>query len=213
MLIRDSKVTFVGCVRKVSQKALYTTFLIEDGTGKTEIRYFHASASSSQDPSENVVDEFGKSSIVSENTYVKLLCRANGSSGNKSFVAQNIHEITDFNEVTCHFLEAMMATLHFTKGKAVSSNLGAASMASNQNPDQAASNNVSDSLNDVQRRFLQLVKEMQVGENGSYVPDIIARMTKEGFNQAKIQDAAEFLRTEGQVFSTIDENHLQPSIA
>ncbi|KAI8853059.1 hypothetical protein BC829DRAFT_414177 [Chytridium lagenaria] len=125
-------VYFVGRVIKVVNQSTFASYSVEDGTGIIEFKKWH----DQNDDAEGGAGFEG----FSEGQYVKVFGSMRTNQGKPSVQAHNMREITSFDEVTHHLLNAISIHLFFTRGApggASNSQHGAL------NPAQAAAYNAS----------------------------------------------------------------------
>jgi replication factor A2 len=84
------------------------TLAIDDGSGKMEARMW-------VDPDDTSEFTINKRNSLREGIYVKIVGHMRSFQNKRSIYASHIIPITDFNEVTYHFLEVMFVHLSSTQ--------------------------------------------------------------------------------------------------
>jgi replication factor A2 len=112
-LILVMKVTFVAIVRKESEQSTNIAYTMEDGTGSIDVRQWLE-----QNHEESPAEKEKRAQIMSN--YVRVVGRLTQFNNKTHVVAFQIRPIKNGNEISHHFLEAMLTHLQFTKGSAVS---------------------------------------------------------------------------------------------
>lgn len=86
--------------------------MIEDGTGALEVKRWIDQAETAENAAER--------RELQTDMYVRVFGRPNQFNGKISVVSYRIVPITDFNEISYHFLDAIRTHLRLTKGSPVS---------------------------------------------------------------------------------------------
>ena len=101
-----TQVTFVGQIRSMAQQATNTTYKLDDGTGIIEVKqWFDADAP----PNPNHAG-------LQENAWCRVFGRMKSFNGKRHVGSHFIRPITDYNEVSCHLLEATYVHCYYTRG-------------------------------------------------------------------------------------------------
>lgn len=212
-----NNVTLVGMVFNKEERATDVSFLIDDGTGRVEVKRWI----DGQDTHESM-----EMAALQNGVYVRVHGHLRSFQGKRNIVAFSVRPVTDFNEVTYHFLECIFVHLHNSKVNGVapknaslgptsgvqpSSNSvygGTASGAGAYNqymPSNIAA--VNGSMDECQKRVHAIFEEPSslAAEAGLHVDEVARRMS--GFSKKQVKDAIEFLVNEGLIYSTIDDDH------
>lgn len=123
----------------------------------------------------------------------------------RSLVAYNITPITDFNEYSLHFIEAIHTHLRLTKGKppAPAGAAGAAPMGGAAPPPQAPAASFQDQV-------LAYFKSYdQNSETGCTVAQCFEAMQAQGATYGQIRESVDMLVQEGHLYSTVDDDHFK----
>lgn len=222
-----NNVTLIGMVFNKEEKATDVSFLLDDGTGRVEVKRWI----DGQDTHESM-----EMVTIQNGAYVRVHGHLRSFQGKRNVVAFSVRSVTDFNEITFHFLECIYVHLYHVKstgtqvapglanasafggskpmqGPTNTSNYGApastgAGLAGNYNQ-YMPSNTVADggSMNECQKRVHAVFEEpanLKI-EAGLHVDEVARRVV--GFSKKQVRDAIEFLVNEGLIYSTIDDDH------
>jgi len=102
------QVKVVGYILSVNPSTTNITLAIDDGSGKMEARMW-------VDPDDTSEFTINKRNSLREGIYVKIVGHMRSFQNKRSIYASHIIPITDFNEVTYHFLEVMFVHLSSTQ--------------------------------------------------------------------------------------------------
>lgn len=106
----------VGEVMEVKESATSIVYMLDDRTGPwVKIQRWIEDQSSPLDPNER--------SLCREGMYVKAIGNIKTFNNQKSVTAFSVRPVTDFNEVTHHLSDVMVAHLAATRGAPVVSEL------------------------------------------------------------------------------------------
>lgn len=138
----------------------------------------------------------------------------------KSVVAFQLIPVTDFNEVTFHYLNVIATHLRFTKQPGNNTPAKVPGATSTFGQPQAQATQMQgvpqmQSMDDaktgqftaVQHNILQVFKTGGDDETGLSVDALFTAMPN--VPQAQIREALSFLSDEGHLYTTIDENHFK----
>ncbi len=101
-------VSLVGCIVKIEEKSTKAVYMIEDGTGRINVDVF-------VDAEESPLKSQRRSACT-EHTYVHVVGKVNTFNNKHSIQSIGMQPISDMNEITLHFLEAIYSHLYSTKG-------------------------------------------------------------------------------------------------
>jgi len=111
-----NQICFVGCLRSLSPHSTFINYMVEDGTGGIDMKeWFNAEDA-------EAIEQKQSRSIGS---YVKIVGVITSFNQKKHVLAYNVHPIQDFNEISHHFLKAIVANLYHTRGPLGLNNLNA----------------------------------------------------------------------------------------
>eukprot|EP01114_Cavostelium_apophysatum_P014208 TRINITY_DN3629_c0_g1_i1.p1 TRINITY_DN3629_c0_g1~~TRINITY_DN3629_c0_g1_i1.p1 ORF type:complete len:285 (-),score=42.10 TRINITY_DN3629_c0_g1_i1:42-836(-) len=190
------QVTIVGLVLQVSHNSINTSVQMSDGTGTIDVRSWSDSEQAEGDQ---------KNAWLREGVYVRAIGQFRSFNQKKSIVGRFV-PITDHNEVTFHFLEAIQTHLFFTRG-APQQNVGVQQNAggfSNYNAPVTGPNTAF--LGELENMVLQVLRNSVNQTEGSSVT-YIAQQLSRPVND--VRRAIDFLSNEGHVYSTINEDYYQ----
>ncbi|KAI7875033.1 replication protein A, subunit RPA32 [Lichtheimia hyalospora FSU 10163] len=183
-----NSVTVVGVVRDISPSTTNLQYTIEDGTAMMEVRHWHEG--SNTDGSEIPSD-------ISKGSYVRVNGRVNQFNNRINCIAFAIRPITDFNEVTFHFLEAILSHVKLTKPSG------------GDHMQIDSGNGAPKSLSD---RVIEVVKRYHHEEAGVHM-DQIAKELQDVADKQRIKEVVDELVNEGHCYSTIDEEYIKSTEA
>lgn len=202
-----NNVTLVGMVHNKDERNIDTSFMLDDTTGQIEIKRWIDGQDSY---------EYNEMQSVQNSMYVRVHGHLRTFQNKLNVVAFSVRPITDFNEITFHFLEVIYVHLSHTRTKG-----GAAgpvpTLASpvHQNgiygppkvPVTASTISGGSAKEECQKRVHSIYEEpasLQV-EQGLHVDQVVQRMV--GFTRPQVREAIDFLVNEGYIYSTIDDDH------
>ncbi|OMO90583.1 Nucleic acid binding, tRNA/helicase-type [Corchorus olitorius] len=205
-----NNITVVGMLFNKNVRSSDIRFHLDDGTGRVEcIRW--------------VTEHFDTSQLeaLEDATYVRVNGHLQSFQGQKRLSAFSVRPVTNFDEVTCHFIECIHSYLQNSKVQSQSGSLSQSQPvdSSLSTPVRGASNGYQPSLmNDFSmqcsadglKSFDKLVLNyLQQPSNidremGVHVDELSQQLKAP---KEKIKDAIEFLEREGLVYSSIDDYH------
>lgn len=218
MVLEDGRslhmVKIIGAVRSVDTQSTNIFYVLEDGTGVCDVKQWV------DDNEPAAVTEMTKGAAI-ENVYVKVIGMIKEYEGKKQIVANSVHRLLSGNELTHHLLEVMYSTEKFERADSIvppimnmQNNNNNKSMGYNDNSSSGqgaeignggGGNPVDMNKNSVMEVFQRLNDE--ASETGTSVQQCIAELPH--ISEADVRDAINFLSEEGQLYSTIDENHFK----
>ncbi|XP_059899051.1 replication protein A 32 kDa subunit-like isoform X1 [Gadus macrocephalus] len=180
-----SQASIVGIVRRSQPFENYIQYRVDDMTGPPV------------DVTLWVNTEAADPSLVcdgSPGTYVKVVGTLRGSEGRRSLTAYNIRCLEDLNEITSHMLEVVQA--HMLPSERVGGS-----------PWKPVNDKYPSSrLSTIQTEVLHVVSKC-CGHEGISLDDIKTKL--DYLSLPTIRRSLEFLMKEGNVFTTIDEQHFK----
>ncbi|KAL0139515.1 hypothetical protein V8B55DRAFT_1524729 [Mucor lusitanicus] len=183
------RITFVAVIRTVQELATNFVYTVEDGTGVIDVRKW------TNDDTEMPGDADLRRELLPD-TYVRINGRINSFSSRISVVGHALRPITDFNELSYHFLDCINTHLLFTKPG--SSQYKADNM-------QIDGPGAPTSLND---KVSQAIKEFDSSEEGASIDQLVQKF-RGMHTESEIRDSIDYLMTDGQCYTTIDSEHLK----
>ncbi|XP_019858654.1 PREDICTED: replication protein A 32 kDa subunit-B-like isoform X2 [Amphimedon queenslandica] len=223
-----NQIVLVGEIVEVFESATSVMYKIDDRTGPpVEVRRWINAEEDSQ-------FELERRAACREGIYVKIVGHIKMFNNQRTITGFMIRPIEDFNEVTHHMAETMFAHLAITKGLKLpeqfsdhqqGNQMGGASSFGSTTPQAGGSgwtplatstqmsgtsygNQFNSGLTLVQQKVLSVIGNTK-GDHGLHVNDIISSVKTQGFSDASIKTALDFLSNEGHVYSTIDEQHFK----
>ncbi|KAH7293791.1 hypothetical protein KP509_28G042500 [Ceratopteris richardii] len=202
-----NNVTILGMVHNKEERSTDVSFLLDDGTGRVEVKRWI----DGQDTFENE-----QIAALQDGVYVRVHGHLRSFQGKRNIVAFSVRPVTDFNEVTYHFLECIFVHLHNSKANGMAVKGPSISSPNYGNPvgggapSQYVTPNmtgVGGSMDECQKRVHSVFEEPSSlsSEVGLHIDDVARRIP--GFTKKQVKDAIEFLVNEGLIYSTIDDDH------
>jgi len=202
-----AQVTFVGVILSCEQQQTNLNYMIDDGTGKMNVRIYI-----------DLEDETQRSD--EENTYVRVVGNLREFNGGLHVVGFTLLPIKDFNEITFHNLEVISVHLLNTKGPPG----GAAPVTGTQQASGAQGFSAApaaaaggagggggaSSGGDLQQQVLKIF-EADGSDTGASIDSVASQFPNA--TKAAIREAVEFLSDEGHLYSTVDEDHYKSTNA
>lgn len=209
--VHVNNVKVVGMLFNKNVRSSDVRFELDDGTGRIEcIRWVTESA-----------DAREMDAIDGDGTYVRVIGHLQNFQGKKQLNAFSVRPVTNFDEITCHFIECIHYHLQNSKVQLEGGAPAQPQMTNSSfsTPVRGASNGYQPaSVNDVSvqystdgfKGFDKLVLNyLQQPSNidreiGVHVNELSQHLKAP---VEKIKDAIEFLEREGLVYSSIDDYH------
>ncbi|KAH9554141.1 hypothetical protein CY35_08G048400 [Sphagnum magellanicum] len=209
-----NNVTLVGMVHDKEERATDVSFQLDDTTGQIEVKRWIDGQEQHEMQEMNNIRNF---------TYVRVHGHLRSFQGKRNIVAFSVRPITDFNELTFHFLEVIYVHLSNIRAQggtaAAPTHAGAAGVGPHgtatiaTNPSHynqylpPASAMVGGNVDECQKRVHMIFEEPESLsiEQGLHIDQVAQRMV--GYSRQQVKEAIEFLVNEGFVYSTIDDDH------
>ncbi|KNA21647.1 hypothetical protein SOVF_041380 [Spinacia oleracea] len=198
-----SNVTLVGLVFNKTERVTDVGFVLDDGTGRIDVHRWV-----------NEPHDSNELSKIMDGMYVRIYASLKGFHGKKQLTAFSVRPLTDFNEVTFHYLECMYVHVYCTKLQPANVSTDAQMISSvNGTPfrgHQGIQQNQFPGQFDELRGVDQMVMEyLQQPANlaktvGVNVNEIAQRLS---IPLDKIMTSVKHLEEEGFAYSTLDEYH------
>jgi len=221
-----NEVTIIGAILSVNEQTTNLTFVVDDGTGKIEVKIWLEEKNEAQQQ---------KKASWRQGTYVRVIGNLRSLWNKRSIVAFTLIPIVNFNELTFHLLETIYTHLYNTRGPLTApapsggissttttsaygtggwgggpASYGAAPHASASYGGQkyvGSRSHTGGSLNDLQRAVLTVFKGYG-GDQGVSIGFVASRLSND-FNEYEVRQAVDFLSQEGHLYSTIDDEHFK----
>ncbi|KAK1269647.1 Replication protein A 32 kDa subunit A [Acorus gramineus] len=207
-----SNVRLLGMVTKKMERVTDVSFTLDDGTGRIDVNRWV-----------NEAAETNEMAAITNGMYVKVNGNLKGFQGKRHVVAFSVRPVTDFNDITNHFLECIHIHLCNTRLQRQSGDQGQLQTnpimntplqsgykghqtpVSNQN---SAPSSMGGSENDIYNLVLGVFQEPAsvASEHGLHVDEVARRL---GIPMNKIKDAINYHVDIGHIYSTIDDNHFK----
>ncbi|KAJ3428254.1 replication protein a-related [Anaeramoeba flamelloides] len=226
-------VSLVGTVIKVLDGNTYTNYTIDDGTGQLKIREFKRHKQNNmeeeeqqQQPQEEGGEGENKSKAKEienpfENKYVRIIGNLKEYKNQKSFSVTKITEITDSNQITTHFLEAILVHLQRIKGtlKKEQTSSQNSQIKEEKNEIQKETNNNNNNSNNIitqqntnqilglalKDKALRLISSNQTS-SGISLQELAKELKS---TEEEIREIVDFFLDQGQIYITIDDEHFR----
>jgi len=216
-----TQVSVVGCITEAKKASTNITLQIEDGTESMEIKQWI-----DEDDTEATAQQ---REAFTEGAFVKVVGQVRSFGGKSTITAYNVKAVTDHNEITTHFLDAVYVHLFNTRGPikgskidATNSDTGAVGGGTFDNSgaaatfsggaggygDTGAGAGGGSDFTSVQDKVLAEFSK-SADESGMDIKDVIKAMEGQGVNGSQVREAVEYLAGEGHLYSTIDEEHFK----
>ncbi|KAK1434791.1 hypothetical protein QVD17_00544 [Tagetes erecta] len=202
-----NNVKLVGMVLNKAERVTDISFVLDDGTGRVDCnRWVHEQ-----------VDTKEMESIL-EGMYVRVHGQLKGFQGKKQLVVFGIKPVTDFDEITHHFVECIYVHSYNTKlmkQQASSSNQthmpsGAATTQTYQTAPsyQFTGEKVADELKGIDKMVMDylLLPASVARESGVHQEELVRQL---GIPLDKIMVALNCLINDGLVYNSIDDYHFK----
>eukprot|EP00873_Tetraselmis_striata_P009563 jgi/Tetstr1/429827/TSEL_019694.t1 len=204
-------VTLVGRIIHAEEAATCLSFKLDDGSGTLDVRYWVDS-----DDSELMQQNKAQWRV---DAHVRIHGHVRSFNGERQVVAYSIRTITDFNEVTYHYLQAIFQHEHITRMHGANANAGPSPMGVKPEaptfaaaPGPAGGVNAigDDGLNQAQRLCKQVFEsgECAQSEVGFTAQEVMGRLNGQ-LSAQHVKEAIDFLVQECHVYTTTDDDHFK----
>jgi replication factor A2 len=211
------QVRMIGTVESQTRGSTNTTYVVSDGTGCIEVHQYVAKS-----------DEATPAVAIPDGALVKVHGAIKNMANKISVNAYHIAEVKDWNEMTHHYLTAALTHLQNTEGPipgTASGNKSAAfgmgggmSMVPNSSGQSlnaalggglAAGGGAAANLNQAVKEVYKELGEIRGNNQGVDFQSALERLSKTGTNisEAQLRSAVAELTDEGEMYTTIDEEH------
>ncbi|XP_051193661.1 replication protein A 32 kDa subunit B [Lolium perenne] len=198
-----STVRLVGRMLNKNERVTDVTFVLDDGTGRIEVNRW-----------ENETSDTEEMKLVNDGDYVIVNGGLKGFQGKRHVVAYSVRLVTNYNDITHHFLYCIYVHLDLAKAKRLASQPQANASTStwNQAP---LPNNQSASGNTAGKELTDLVMSVfhdpVLGnmEHGVSVDEVASRLK---LSDAVARSTVQHLADIGNLYPTIDDNHFKSAL-
>ncbi|KAJ2454493.1 Replication factor A protein 2 [Coemansia sp. RSA 2336] len=198
------QITLVGVVRNIVQQPVNITYSVEDGTGKIDVRMWL-----NNDGAEGQVQS--TDSDIAIGKYVRVYGELKFFNSSRTVSAHKIRPITDHNEITYHGLEVTYVHLCKTRGQpaamqpAGGSAVSAPYLAGNS---MGRPGMLDNGMTPVRSAILEVIKTAPANPEGVSI-SMVQQNLAGRFQISEITSAINWLTSEGHLFNTIDDQHIQ----
>lgn len=196
-----NQVSIVGSILTVTETSTNLQFRVDDGTGRIDVKIWI-------DSEDNEYNQ-QKRSAWREGVYVRVYGHLRAFNNQRSVVAFSIQPITNFNEVTYHFLEVIYVHLYHTKGPLTS--VAAASNTTSTNSNSNYYQQSTYDYNDLQTAIIDTCRSnsQTYSQAGISIHFVVEQLSNMGATYEQVRSACDFLIQEGHLYSTTDDDHLK----
>ncbi|CAN6245210.1 unnamed protein product [Urochloa humidicola] len=204
--VEVSTVRLVGRMLGKVERVTDVQFILDDGTGKIDVNRWENESSDTKEMAD-----------VNDGNYVIVNGGLKGFQGKRHVVAYSVRRVTNFNDITHHFLQCIHVHLELTRSKPPQINASTTTpghanqvlLPNNQAttfsaPGNTAGNDLSDLVMSVLHDPAVIHREDGVSIN--YIADRLKRPEK------VIKEVLEMHNTEGNVYTTIDDRHYRSTM-
>lgn len=206
-------VKFIAAIRAVEESSTNILYQVEDGTGMMDVKQWLDDNDSSA-----VMQQ--RQETMQENIYIKVIGQVKEFDGNKMVIANTVRPLSTGNELTHHYLEVMHTSEKFKRADSIvappsmmmmgGGGANSSSLGGNHSFGNTAVGGGGGMGDDVQKnRVLAIFQDHDRGEEGASVALCVQMLTD--MSEGEIRKHVEVLSEEGNIYSTIDENHYKTS--
>ncbi|KAG7353801.1 replication factor A [Nitzschia inconspicua] len=196
-------VKFIAAVRSVEDSSTTIVYQVEDGTGLMDVKQWLDDNNDS-----STVMEMRKQTMK-DNIYIKVIGQVKEFENNKMVIANTVRPLSTGNELTHHFLEVLYTSEKFKRADSIVApppKMASTTLGGNFGNAPFGAGGEEDAR---RNRVFLVFKENDNGEVGASV-DLCVQLLPD-MSEAEIRKHLESLSEEGNLYSTIDENHYKPS--
>lgn len=212
--------TLLGKIVSSNVSSTSQVYTIDDGTGSVEVKMW-VDSDDGADGQATTRPEHKVGSYVRVYGHLRLF------QGQRGVIAFNMRPVTDFNEITYHFLEVVYCNSHngaraaaaaanpaaagipAADGNAyaapATANANAAAAAPTGNGGAAATGSCSDQV------FAIFNGPQGGSDQGVHVNEVVTQLNGR-FTEPQVREAVEHLVNEGHLYSTIDDDHFKSTL-
>ncbi|XP_062078674.1 replication protein A 32 kDa subunit A-like [Humulus lupulus] len=194
-----NNVKLVGIVSNKAGRITDVTFVLDDGTGRIDCnKWFHEAVDTSEMEG------------ISDGMYVCVHGRLKSFQGKRTLNVFSIRPVEDFNEVASHFIECIY--VHLYNKKKVQAQGGATTQPQATNSmHQSFAQYSADGSKTTEEMVLEILHHPSclAREEGANVDHMIQQLK---IPRNKLMLAIENLVREGNIYSTIDDDHFKSAI-
>ncbi|KAI9191332.1 hypothetical protein LWI28_007063 [Acer negundo] len=204
-----TNVTLVGMVFNKDERASDVSFTLDDGTGRIDCKRWASE-----------VFDTKEMEAVQDGMYVRLNGHLKSFQGRRQLVAFSVRPVTNFDEVTFHYIDCIHFHLQNSKSQQgvattqphmVDTSLNTPNRTGPNGYQTAPSTHFSsqfstDGLKDTDQLILEYLQQPSSSERerGVHINELSQQMK---IPEKKIMDSISSLENEGLIYSTIDEFH------
>ncbi|KAK1568268.1 hypothetical protein Q3G72_022465 [Acer saccharum] len=196
--VDSNTVTIVGLVCDIQDKEPQFVFLVDDGTGQVECtRWAHERL------------EFNEVNQIVRGMYVRVYGHLKSLQDKRSLNAYSMRPVTDFNEITSHFIECMYVHMYNTKlrGGIITQPQMTNSTINTPSKDFQAISSNQNSIDQIVLNFLRRPECLAIN-NGVHRNDIARQLN---LPIDKLMEVLEYLNDNSLVY-TVGEVHYKSAV-
>lgn len=195
--------TLLGKIVEANDSSTSQQYTIDDGTGTVVVKKWV-----------DADDAEGAKQTLAVGQYVRVYGHLRVFQGARNVIAFNMRPVTDFNEITYHFLEVVYCNSHngARAAAAPKAEAGAAEGTAYAAPAAAAAAAGATATGSCSDQVMAIYNGPQgASDNGVPVGDVVTALNGR-FTEAQVREAVEYLVNEGHLYSTIDDNHYRSTL-
>ncbi|CAL5057006.1 unnamed protein product [Urochloa decumbens] len=201
-----SKVRLVGRMLGKVDRVTDVQFILDDGTGKIDVNRWENESSDAKEMAD-----------VNDGNYVIVNGGLKGFQGKRHVVAYSVRRVTNFNDITHHFLQCIHVHLELTRSKPPHINASTATpghanqvrLPNNQATTFSAPGNTAG--NDLPDLVMSVLHDPALIDREDGVPiDHIANRLQRP--EAVIKEVLNQHESDGHVYNTIDDRHYKSTL-
>jgi len=215
-----SQVSLIAQIISYEAKSTNVSYHMSDSTGEIGVKLYI----DNEDADGRAILAKTKGVHVGENSYIRIIGNIRLISDQRNVIAFQLIPVTDFNEITMHYLDVIYCHLKTTRGEPSSQSIDAqqqygfktefgqqlgASTSYMQPHQQGFVMPLEGNFTSLQSQILQLFAQ-DTSDSGASVADIINKLGT--VSPAQIRREIEFLSDEGHLYSTINEDHFKCTV-
>mmetsp|Transcript_8452 Transcript_8452/g.14249 ORF Transcript_8452/g.14249 Transcript_8452/m.14249 type:complete len:304 (+) Transcript_8452:54-965(+) len=205
------QVTIVGVIMSAEEQNTNLQYQLDDGTDDIMVKMWIDA-----DADESIME---RRAFWKEGKLVRVVGQLRSFNHTRSIVAFNISPITDFNEYTFHFIEAVHTHLRNTRGKppaaggnampAAGGSIAVGGYGMQQPSMRQPGGGMQQRPPSLQDTVLSFFTNYGHSESGCTVKDCYDAMKAQGSSMSQIRECVDMLVGEGHLYSTIDDEHFK----
>ena len=212
--------TLLGKIVATNDSSTSQMYTIDDGTGTVEVKMWVDADEAADGAANN-----RSSSDLKVGSYARVYGHLRAFQGVRNVIAFNMRPVTDFNEITYHFLEVVYCNSHNGVRAAaaaaapgsgaaagVDGNAYAAPAAAHGNAAAAAAVPAAAAGGDINEQVFAIFNGPQgASDQGVRVNEVVTQLNGR-WTEEQVRGAVDHLVNEGHLYSTIDDDHFKSTL-